>query len=186
MIQLKWLLCAALFYAGGMLSGWILNDVIAQNPPLLSPAETKSFDSLHLKHFEGQSFVRDFTHIAGVNLMVVSLIALGGRFTAGILSALLLIWNGFLLACTLHGAFCLKLPLSLVLCLYALHGPLEITAFLLAGAIGLEAFSTFTRSHTHKTPSTARQFVAAIGPTYALTLIAASIESGVINLVAIT
>ncbi len=81
-----------------------------------------------------------FAMIAGRNLTVVALLV-SGLFTFGFMSASVLAYNGFALGGLVRNSLAMGMEPIVLAGLILPHGVLELTAFVLAGAIGLRGWS---------------------------------------------
>ncbi|WP_304141649.1 MULTISPECIES: stage II sporulation protein M [Mesoflavibacter] len=77
------------------------------------------------------------------NFTVAMLISLGGYFSAGFLTLLVLIWNGFNLGTMFTLVPYTNLSFYEFLLLFIIHGVFEITALILFSNIGLKGFLFF-------------------------------------------
>lgn len=82
------------------------------------------------------------------NLTVSLFLSLGGYFTAGLLTFLVLIWNGFNLGTMFTLIPYTNLTFYEFLTLFIIHGIFEITALILFSNIGLKGFFFFKRIFT--------------------------------------
>ncbi len=81
-----------------------------------------------------------FAKIAGRNLTVLAFL-LSGLFTFGLMSAAVLAYNGFALGGLIRNSLAMGMEPNVLAGLILPHGVLELTAFVLAGAIGLRGWS---------------------------------------------
>ncbi len=81
-----------------------------------------------------------FAKIAGRNLTVLAFL-LSGLFTFGLMSAAVLAYNGFALGGLIRNSLAMGMEPNVLAGLILPHGVLELTAFVLAGAIGLQGWS---------------------------------------------
>ncbi len=81
-----------------------------------------------------------FAMIAGRNLTVLTLL-LSGLFTFGFMSASVLAYNGFALGGLVRNSLAMGMEPVVLAGLILPHGVLELTGFVLAGAIGLQGWS---------------------------------------------
>ena len=78
--------------------------------------------------------------IAGRNLTVLAFL-LSGLFTFGFMSASVLAYNGFALGGLVRNSLAMGMEPNVLAELILPHGVLELTAFVLAGAMGLRGWS---------------------------------------------
>ena len=81
-----------------------------------------------------------FAMIAGRNLTVLAFL-LSGLFTFGLMSASVLAYNGFALGGLVRNSLAMGMEPVVLAGLILPHGVLELTGFVLAGAIGLQGWS---------------------------------------------
>ncbi len=81
-----------------------------------------------------------FAMIAGRNLTVLAFL-LSGLFTFGFMSASVLAYNGFALGGLVRNSLAMGMEPVVLAGLILPHGVLELTGFVLAGAIGLRGWS---------------------------------------------
>ncbi len=81
-----------------------------------------------------------FAKIAGRNLTVLAFL-LSGLFTFGLMSATVLAHNGFALGGLIRNSLAMGMEPIVLAGLILPHGVLELTAFVLAGALGLRGWS---------------------------------------------
>ncbi len=98
-----------------------------------------SIDNLDLIGSEHENFYSIFCN----NLTVGALLAIGGYLSGGLLTVIILFWNGFLLTEIIQSALLLDISGSDIAYSLMLHGPLEIFAFLLFAKIGLEGWQFY-------------------------------------------
>lgn len=98
----------------------------------IDPEDLKSFDTGIL-----------FFDIFFNNLLLGFMLSVFGFFTGGILTSILIFWNGYLLAMIFYSAFKI-LPLHEIF-YFSKHIPLEILAFIFLAEIGLEGFNFFKK-----------------------------------------
>ncbi|MDQ7039991.1 MAG: stage II sporulation protein M [Rhodothermus sp.] len=87
--------------------------------------------------------ISDFGIIIGKNLLVAFLTISGGLISGGLFTIMILLYNGFLLGIIIREAFNLGIKIHVLILALALHGPIEILAFSLAGSFGLRGFFLF-------------------------------------------
>ncbi len=81
-----------------------------------------------------------FVMIAGRNLTVLAFL-LSGLLTFGLMSATVLAHNGFALGGLIRNSLAMGMEPKVLAALILPHGVLELTAFVLAGALGLRGWS---------------------------------------------
>lgn len=82
------------------------------------------------------SFLIIFTN----NLIVGVLLSLGGYLSGGLLSFIILFWNGFFLSEIIQTSTVLAIKIDTLLYSLIFHAPLEIYSFLLFSSIGIRGF----------------------------------------------
>lgn len=87
----------------------------------------------------------DFWSIFLNNLIVGLIISVGGYFSGGLLVLIIIFWNAFFLTEIIQTSLVLKLPFNEIIYGLIYHGPTEILAFLLFGAIGLNGWEFYKR-----------------------------------------
>ncbi len=106
-----------------------------------------SIDNLELLGNAHENFYSIFCN----NLIVGALLAVGGYLSGGLLTVIILFWNGFLLTEIVQSAMLLDISGWDIAYSLMLHGPLEIFAFLLFAKIGLggwQFYKGILREHT--------------------------------------
>ena len=119
-----------------------------------------------------------FLEIFKNNLFVGLLISIGGYLSGGILSVIILFYNGYLLADLIQSALILEIPQTEIIYGLIYHAPIELLAFFLLGSFGFKGFNFyktlfFRNQIRHEWMSSV---YALLIPTFLLAL-AASIES---------
>lgn len=98
------------------------------------PASSPNFLSNGINIIEkDNSFFVIFTN----NLIVGLLLSLGGYLSGGLLSIIILFWNGFFLSEITQTSIALAIEMDTVLYSLIYHAPLEIYSFLLFASIGI-------------------------------------------------
>lgn len=114
------------FLAGIFLSYWSFK-----------PAFSLSFLSDGINIIEkDNSFIVIFTN----NLIVGLLLSLGGYLSGGLLSIIILFWNGFFLSEIIQISIALAIEMDTILYSLIYHAPLEIYSFLLFSSVGIRGF----------------------------------------------
>lgn len=130
---LAYLISAGAFVLGCSIAVLIHNsgDCIAK--PIEAPAINwaNAFDAEMLNQF-----AEKFIYIYRTNMVVLLLILYAGFFSAGALSCLILLWNGLLAAGVFARCYSMMAWYDLVH-YFALHGVLELSVFICAGAVSL-------------------------------------------------
>jgi|GEM_PF-6235182 len=102
-------------------------------------AEASVSDVFGFKANSGESFItwsksfseHAFVHILVTNVIVLTLLLYGGFFTGGLLSALILFWNGFLISIAFMQISAYMTARDLLYA-FALHGSIEVPALIIA------------------------------------------------------
>jgi len=97
--------------------------------------QTKSIQIFNKSH--------DFFNIFRNNISVGLLISVGGYLSGGVLSTIILLYNGYLLTDIIQSALILKIPQTEILYGLIYHSPLELTAFFLFASLGFKGFNFY-------------------------------------------
>ncbi|WP_044401284.1 stage II sporulation protein M [Lacinutrix sp. Hel_I_90] len=126
-------LIALVFFVFGILLFFISKDTSIMTLEL-----TSENSNTNISFFDKMAFFKGY-EVFGIfiyNLGVAFLLSFVGYFTGGLLTLIILLWNGFLIAIVYNMAI-YKLPVDTIL--YASkHAPIEIFAFLIFADFGLK------------------------------------------------
>jgi uncharacterized membrane protein SpoIIM required for sporulation len=110
---------------------------------LVSSGGNLMFNKTSFSNIEGHVLNFElFFLILRRNLIVGFVLACIGYFTGGIITFLVLIWNGVVLGAILSAV---KITIPIVIQYFLIHGCIEVYAFMCFGAIGLKGFNFYKK-----------------------------------------
>lgn len=183
-IDLKYfILSAILFFIGVYISEYSFHSRVNEYAHRTSSQKSSTLVAQRDDIFKiGKQLFGNAATIAITNLIVVTVISVGGLITGSLTTVTGLIWNGYFLENTILKAYYAKVPFHDILISLCFHGPIELFAILWAGSIGFRGIRVTANFLANK-KNNLEQVVTLteIGFIIALILIAATIESIVIT-----
>ncbi|WP_136465845.1 stage II sporulation protein M [Flagellimonas onchidii] len=136
MKERKFFICVGIaFWLIGALSSTLSYNLPKKQDDLNPNTSNKPTDKIVI--FEQE---HNYQNILLTNLQVGLLISIGGLLSGGIISAIIFVWNGYILSEIINNCISLEMPYSKIL--YGLlHSPTEIISLLLFGSIGFKGFT---------------------------------------------
>jgi uncharacterized membrane protein SpoIIM required for sporulation len=143
--DIRRVLVAVTFWVVGMLVPWMPTMKVAEGaadarggpsaPAVV--AEVPATVTTDQDNTAGNGDWKTFCYILLRNLGAFVLMVAGGLVSGGLLSAAGLVWNGFLLGVLVREALARGIEASVLCRALAFHGPVEFTALVWGGAVGL-------------------------------------------------
>lgn len=151
-------------------------------PPVTTTHRSAGVHEAGILNFAEQLF-RNMVTIATTNIIVVTVIGIGGLISGSLTTVTGLVWNGYILAHTILEAHYGGVPTHKIITSLCFHGPVELFAILWAGAIGFRGMKVTIRFLANRKPYLYETIsLPEMGGITTLLLIAAVIESAVIIL----
>jgi len=102
------------------------------------PTNIRDFPHFPLKVVDGeQNYLKTFLCILMKNSLVGVSLCIGGLISAGIITAILMVWNGYLLGIIMNMVLSSGVTIYRLTFTFITYGPIEVLAMAWLGAIGL-------------------------------------------------